>query len=406
MQKFRPLRRHVSLAGLLSSLSLLLLIMTACRPPLALEKPAPTFAKLPAATASFSPDDGDKESLNLAIAASLHYWQEHESTRPVQACGESYQAKDFVQSLQTLRELLARLPSDQLMAAVSESFDFCQIGNGQGKGDILVTGYYQPRFRASRKRTPPFIYPAYRPPADLIQAQVFADGVTQEVGRVENGRLLPYWTRAEIETNDILKGNELCYLADPVDVFILQVQGSGLVEFENGEVQQLLFAGTNGRAYHSIGRLLADEGRIPLAEITMPRIRQYLHEHLDERQRILHYNERYVFFRLMAHGLGQGPVGSMGAVLTPGRSVALDQDYFPVGGLYFLITDRPAEKIESPVAWQPLTRFVLHQDTGAAIKGSGRLDFFWGSGDYPERAAGLMKQPGNLYLLMKKRLDP
>lgn len=195
-------------------------------------------------------------------------------------------------------------------------------------------------------------------------------------------------------------------MADPIEVFILQVQGSGLVEFENGEVQQLLFAGTNGREYRSIGRLLADEGRLPLAEITMPSIRQYLHEHLDERQRILHYNERYVFFRLVEQGLDQGPVGSMGAVLTPGRSVALDLDTFPVGGLYYLTTERPPEKIESPVAWQPLTRFVLHQDTGAAIKGSGRLDFFWGSGAYPEHAAGLMKQPGSLYMLMKKRLIP
>ena len=406
MGKFKSLRRIVSLAGLPSSLSLLLLMVTACSPPWTLEKSAPTFVKLPAATTTFSADDGDEDSLNQAIVASLHYWQKQDSNRLVHVCGESYRPKDFLQSLQTLQELLKRLPSNQLMAAVSETFDFCQIQNGQGRRDILVTGYYQPRFMASRSRNPPFIYPVYRPPADLIQAQVFAGAVTQEVGRVEDGRLLPYWTRAEIEKNDLLKGNELCYLADPIEVFILQVQGSGLVEFGNGEVQQLLFAGTNGREYRSIGRLLADEGRIPLAEITLPRIRQYLHEHLDERQRILHYNERYVFFRLVAQGLGQGPVGSMGAVLTPGRSVALDQDRFPVGGLYFLMTERPVEKIESPVAWQPLTRFVLHQDTGAAIKGSGRLDFFWGSGEYPERAAGLMKQPGTLYMLIKKYLDP
>jgi len=96
----------------------------------------------------------------------------------------------------------------------------------------------------------------------------------------------------------------------------------------------------------------------------------------------------------------------MGAALTPGRSVALDQGCFPLGGLYFLATERPSETSETPATWQPLTRFVLHQDTGAAIKGRGRLDFFWGNGEYPEHAAGLTKQPGRLYLLMKKDLVP
>ena len=348
-------------------------------------------------------DDGDKVSLQRALAASIRYWQGVGVERRLLACGESYEARDFLASLQRFEELLTRLPVDELAAAVDKEFDLCQVVNSQGQDDILVTGYYQPRFKASREYRPPFIYPLYRPPADLIPARVFAEGVSRTVGRLQGGRLVPYWTRAEIETSGRLQGNELCYLQDPVEVFTLQVQGSGLVEFADGSVRQLLFAGTNGRPYRSIGRLLADEGRIPLAEIDMPRIRRYLHEHLDERQRILHYNERYVFFRPAAQGPGRGPLGSMGAVLTPGRSVALDQDSFPVGGLYFLQTERPAAQPDSPRAWLPMTRFVLHQDTGAAIEGSGRLDFFWGSGGYPERAAGLMKQPGRLYLLMAKR---
>jgi membrane-bound lytic murein transglycosylase A len=394
---------RISLAGLIL-LPLLLGILTGCHPPPMPEKSSPDFAKIPAAKVlQFSRDDADTDSLNRALNASIKYWQKRDIAIPMQVCGESYRSQELLHSLQKFQELLVQTPADQLMAAVADTFDFCQIRNEQGEPDVLVTGYYQPLFLASRSRSFPFLYPVYRPPADLIQAQVVSDGVTRQVGRIENGRLSPYWTRAEIETNDILEGEELCYLADPVEVFILQVQGSGLVKFEDGSVQQLLFAGTNGRDYRSIGRLLADEGRIPLAEITMPRIRKYLHEHLDERQRILHYNERYVFFRLVEQGLGQGPVGSMGAILTPGRSVALDQESFPVGGLYFLATDRPTETSTSPVSWQPLTRFVLNQDTGAAIKGAGRLDFFWGSGEYPERASGLMKQPGRLYMLMQKR---
>lgn len=377
--------------------------LTACHPRVTQERPSSVFAGPGAGAGQVLRDDGDKDSLHRALAASIRYWRESGSERRIQACGQSYGARDFLTSLREFEALLTRLPGDELAAAVDKEFDLCQVANNRGQGEILVTGYYQPRFKASRSRTPPFIYPLYRPPADLIPAQLFAKGVTQTAGRLQGGRLVPYWSRAEIETSGRLQGNELCYLRDPVDVFTLQVQGSGVVEFTDGTERQLLFAGTNGRPYRSIGRLLADEGRIPLAEIDMPRIRRYLHEHLDERQRILHYNERYVFFRLAAQAPGSGPVGSMGAVLTPGRSVALDQEYFPVGGLYFLKTERPPEQPDSSLPWRPMTRFVLHQDTGAAIAGPGRLDFFWGSGDYPERAAGLMKQPGRLYLLMKKR---
>ena len=348
-------------------------------------------------------DDGDRESLARAVRASLRYWQGQDPEQRIQACGGSYRVQDFVASL---RRFLEIVHSDEgaTEAAITREFALCQVGSGQQSGDLLVTGYYQPRFKASRKRVAPFLYPVYRLPPDMIQARTFAaQGEEATVGRLDGGRLEPYWTRAEIETQDRLRGNELCYLADPAEVFVLQVQGSGVVEFADGSARQLLFAGTNGRPYRSIGRLLADEGRIPLAEIDMPRIRRYLDEHLDERQRILHYNERYVFFRMAEVGPDLGPVGSMGAVLTPGRSVALDEACYPKGGLYFLQTERPVVLgRDSEPSWQPMTRFVLHQDSGAAIKGVGRLDFFWGSGDYPELAAGVMKRPGRLYLLMKK----
>ncbi|MDD5759071.1 MAG: MltA domain-containing protein [Desulfobulbaceae bacterium] len=392
------------LVGLLLTFFFLLTMVTGCQAPLPQEISPVTFTTLPASKAAQLSDDGDKEPLLQALAASLAYWQKQDPARVVEACGESYHVKDFSLSLEKFQTLLTETAANQLMTAVADTFTFCQIQPRQGEGKLLVTGYYQPRFLASRVRRPPFLYPVYGPPADLLQAQVFTDKESKEIGRLADDRLVPYWTRSEIETKDLLHGSELCFLADPVDVFILQVQGSGLVQFEDGELKQLLFAGSNGREYRSIGRLLADEGRIPLAEITMPRIRQYLHEHLDERQRILHYNERYVFFRLEEHG--PGPIGSMGAVLTPERSVALDLSAFPQGGLYFLSSARPTEKITTPQSWQPLNRFVLHQDTGTAIKGYGRLDFFWGSGEYPERAAGLMKQPGTLYLLMQKHPEP
>lgn len=397
---------HVSSALLLLSALLLALGNAGCHRRLGPPTTGCAVVRLETAEIPALPvDDADRESLQQALAASIRYWQGkgQAAEQRIRVCGAEYRPGDFLAALQTFQAILTRVPPAGLMAAVAEHFEVCQALSAQDVGDILVTGYYQPRFKARRQRQPPFIYPVYKLPADLVPAQVFAEGVEQAVGRVEGGRLLPYWTRAEIETSGRLHGQELCYLADPVEAFILHVQGSGLVEFEDGEVQQLLFAGTNGRPYRSIGRLLADEGRIPLAEVDMPRISRYLHENLDESQRIFHYNERYVFFRLTAQTPGSGPLGSMGKALTPGRSVALDQGCFPVGGLYFLQTERPPAQDEAAGGWQPMNRFVLHQDTGAAIKGSGRLDFFWGSGVYPERAAGLMKQPGRLYLLLPKR---
>lgn len=397
-----PLRVTQLSGGRLSLLFLLLL--TGCHLPVESDRPRladskPVARELPALT-----DDGDKASLSQALAASIGYWQGQPPERRLLLCGKTLAPADLLATLREFQGLQSRLPPHELAAAVETRFDVCQVNSGQGQGDLLVTGYYQPRFTASLVRQPPFIHPVYRLPADLLQAQVFTKAVSQEVGRVEKGQFVPYWTRAEIETGNKLRGEELCYLADPVEAFILQVQGSGLVELPDGQVRQLLFAGTNGRPYRSIGRLLVDEGRIPLSEIDLPAIRRYLHEHLDERERILHYNERYVFFKFADARADRGPVGSMGAALTPGRSVALDLERFPVGGLYYLITERPPETGDTKGAWLPMTRFVLHQDTGAAIKGPGRLDFFWGSGEYPERAAGLMKQQGRLYVLIKKNL--
>lgn len=380
-----------------------LLALAGCLRPAPTPTPAsPVLPPVPSSRVVLH-DDGDRDSLTRAVKASIHYWQGQDPGHQVNACGVSYRAQDFIASLNRFLEIV-HAGDGEPDAAIAQEFTLCQAANGQQPADLLVTGYYQPRFKASRERVSPFLYPVYRVPADMIQARSFAEqGEAQTVGRLEDGRLEPYWTRAEIETADRLRGNELCYLADPAEVFILQVQGSGVVEFADGSARQLLFAGTNGRPYRSIGRLLADEGRIPLAEIDMPRIRRYLDEHLDERQRILHYNERYVFFRMTGIGPGLGPVGSMGAVLTPERSVALDEAWYPKGGLFFLQTERPVVLAgESEPSWQPMARFVLSQDSGAAIKGAGRLDFFWGSGDYPELAAGVMKRPGRLYLLMKK----
>ncbi len=374
---------------------LLALGLAGCHPP----PPAAERAVAPSIQ-----DDADIASLRQALAATRRYWQSQEAGREITACGQRFSVRDYLAALDRLDARLASTPTPDLTAAVAQDFALCPQPASPNPDGLLVTGYYQPRFSARWRPQPPFVHPLYRLPPDLVPALVFdSQGEHRAVGRIEDGRIVPYFSRAEIENRHLLKGQELCYLASPVEVFILQVQGSGLLTFADGERRQVLFAGTNGRPYRSIGRLLADEGRIPLAEVTMPRLLRYLKEHVDDQRRILQYNQRYVFFRLApAKPSGGGPVGSMDAPLTPGRSVALDPAYFPLGGLYLLASERPVAGADGQIAWRPLRRLVLNQDTGAAIRGPARLDLFWGSGDYPELAAGLMKQRGQLYQLVPR----
>jgi membrane-bound lytic murein transglycosylase A len=170
-------------------------------------------------------------------------------------------------------------------------------------------------------------------------------------------------------------------------------------------VRTVLYAGSNGRKYKSIGKLLADEGRIPLEDVTMPSIRRYLHEHLDEQQRILQYNERYIFFRLGEENEQNAVVGSMGKELTPGRSAAFDQACFPYGIPAFLSTRKPVFADGKISGWQPMKRFVFNQDSGSAIKGAGRLDLFLGNGPEAEAEAGVLKEQGSLYFILKRSLQ-
>lgn len=348
--------------------------------------------------------DGDYSSLNMALGQSIDALRLRPQGAMISACGMEYSVAQQLETLIAFRQQLLFSGSGNLNETVWDSFTVCEVLNSRGKSELLATGYFQPRFKASRTLAPPFVYPLYKRPADLVKYDEEIDGKTvSSVGRLSNGDYLPYWSREEIESQNLLAGQELLYLADPVDLFVLHVQGSGLAELEDGTILQILFDGSNGRAYRSIGRLLVEEGHLSMAEVTLPKIRRYLQEHLDDRQRILHYNERYIFFRTAELKNQDGPIGSMGVSLTPQRSVALDTDCFSVGGLFFMESTKPMLASNQEVmGWNPFSRFVLHQDTGAAIKGSGRVDFFWGSGDYAQTAAGAMKQPARLYMIVGK----
>lgn len=346
-------------------------------------------------------DDLDIPSLNQAVDSNLGYLRKLSPEKEIRLCGTTFSVSQIIATQETLREAIERLKEPERLARfVFSHFTICRSAGRNEDGVMLVTGYYEPSFAGSLKYAPPFIYPLYGVPADLVSRKECTGSV--QTGRMEKGQLVPYWTRMEIEENNILAGNEIMYLVDPVEAFILHVQGSGQVRLPDGSVKQVGFAATNGRKYTSIGKVLVDEGVMPLQEVTLPRIIKYLRDNPEEQERIFQKNDRYVFFSV-DEKTEKGPIGSMNQPLTAGRSIAVDRECFPHGTLGYLETEKPVFDESGTVSrWNRAGRFVASQDSGAAIKGPGRIDLFLGNSTYAEKAAGVMKQPGKLYFLILK----
>jgi len=349
-------------------------------------------------------DDMDDKSLIIAATRHLDYLK----TLPpdtITRLGQDFCSKDcLLESMETFLDILKQKPSpDEFAHAVRENFILYQAsGRNKGKkGEMLITGYYEPLLEGSLTKDSPFIHPLYTTPDSLLTYRDPATGKKTTGRENTEGGKVPFWTRAEIEEGNLLAGNELVYLKDPVDSFILHVQGSGKVRLRDGSLQAIQFAATNGREYKSIGKLLVDESKMSHEEATMPTIRHYLQQNPDERKRILHHNPRFVFFQW--NKTKESPTGSIGLPLTAGRSIAVDPATLPTGVMAYLISQKPVlDKEGQLLRWETMQRFVLPQDTGAAIKGAGRADLFWGNGHYAETAAGNMKEQGQLYFLVKK----
>lgn len=349
-------------------------------------------------------DDSAREDLGSALDKSLAAMKNIADDQKFNLCGGKYSGMDLRRAMQRFKQGIEKSHDDaDLQNFIFDNFTICQAAGVDNKASMLVTGYYEPFFKGSLLKKYPYIYPLYRVPEDLISRK--GEYGEQKIGRLENGQLLPYWTRAEIAKKNILHGQEVVYLADPVSAFVLHVQGSGKIEFPDGKVARVFFAGSNGRQYRSIGKFMVERGIMTREEVTMPKIVEYLQSHPDESEDILHHNDRFIFFGLSMteEDEKKGPFGSLGQALTPGRSVALDTRCFPVPMAGFLETEQPVFNGAGEVAvWEPMHRFVLNQDTGAAIKGPGRVDLFFGSGQSAEKTAGFMKQPGKLYFFLPK----
>lgn len=271
---------------------------------------------------------------------------------------------------------------------------------GEEGPDGLFTGYFEIELVGSRTRTSSFPVPLYRLPPDHVQADLGAfDPELQGkrlVGRVEDGRFIPYHTRGDIEAGALNgRGLELLWINDPVDVFMLHVQGSGRVVLQDGEVVRVGFAGHNGRDYGSIGRTLIDRGELQPGKADWEDIRTWIRRNPDKAASLFAVNPRFIFFRTI-EGIPDdaGPIGAQGVPLTPGRSLAVDRRYIPLGVPMWLDTTWPSQPD------RPLRRLMVAQDAGGAIKGVVRGDFFWGFGDEALAEAGRMKSPGRYYLLI------
>lgn len=260
----------------------------------------------------------------------------------------------------------------------------------------LITGYYEPELAGARRRSDAYPVPLYTKPKDLVTVRLsdFGKDLGDErlAGRVEGGRLRPYYDRAQIADGALDgEGTEIVWVADPIAAFFLQIQGSGRVRLPDGEVMRLGYAATNGRPYTAIGRVLVAEGALEREEVSLQSIRAWLRANPAEQRRVMDRNRSYVFFREVA---GEGPVGTQGVPLTPGRSLAVDPRYLPLGAPLWIDTVDPLDTS------RPLRRLAVAQDTGGAIRGAVRGDLFWGAGLDAEERAGRMRSPGRCYVLL------
>ena len=264
----------------------------------------------------------------------------------------------------------------------------------------LFTGYYEIELRGSRRREGGFTSPLLKRPADLVMVELglFRPAWRGEriAGRVENGQLKPYASRAEIERGALAqRGLELFWVDDAVDAFFLHIQGSGRVRLPDGTVARIGYDGQNGHPYVPIGRLLAERGALPRDEVSMQTIRAWLAAHPGEAAALMEENPSYVFFREIAGPADAGgPLGAQGVALTAGRSLAVDRAFLPLGAPIWLDLEDPAEGNGR------LRRLVVAQDTGGAIRGPVRGDLFWGFGPQAAERAGMMKDRGTYYILL------
>ena len=284
-----------------------------------------------------------------------------------------------------------------------QNFRAFAINHG-GQKNGLFTGYYEPELNGSRSRQGPYTTPLYGLPKDLVKVDLgeFSESLKGKriVGRLTHDgvgdRLRPYYERDQIAAGALAgRGLELVFVDDPTDAFFLHIQGSGRVRLDDGGEMRLGYAGGNGRRYYAIGRELIKRGILTRENVSMQSIRAWLSNNPATGRALMEMNPSFIFFREL---VGPGPLGAMGAPLTPGRSIAVDRGLMPLGAPIWLQSSHPG--VDPDQAAHSLNRLLIAQDTGGAIKGGVRGDVFWGHGADAAAIAGRMKNAGRWFLLL------
>ena len=346
------------------------------------------------------------EGLKIAAMRSLERISRMKDNKKIHWAGGSITAADLKATLSRFIVLMEKgLPAEELRTELIRDFQIyrvktCGAGDRPCQYPVLVTGYFQPELHASRKKNRDFTYPLYGLPDDLLQIDLRRfDPVLPDRklwGRVAGKKVLPYYSREEIDSGTIrLRAPVLAWLASPVDGLMLHIQGSGLLRFSDGSSHYIHFAASNGRPYGSMAGWLIKNGWLRPEDADWPGIRAWAARHPEKFRQALRANSRYIFFQWEK----EGPVGSLGTVLVPMRSVALDPEVFPPGIPCFL--NIPGEPAAGMKKWN-FHGFVLNQDRGSAIRGQCRVDLYCGEGDKAGRLAGTMRHRGDMYIFLKK----
>ncbi|MBF2027485.1 MAG: murein transglycosylase A [Oscillatoriales cyanobacterium C42_A2020_001] len=334
---------------------------------------------------------GNRRVMLAAIDHSLRYLRTERAVSDYQKFAASGISRDRVRrSLERFRQLLLKSrTAAELQADVEREFMLYQATGKDGQGTVGFTGYFEPVHTASPVRTQEFRYPIFRLPADFSTWKK------------------PHPNRAQLEGVDglrfsqsQLKGNELVWLRDRLEAYLIQVQGSARLRLTNGKTMTVGYAGATDYPYVSIGRELVNTGKIKQEELNLPVLIQYFQQNPADLNVYLPRNQRFVFFKETG---GSPATGSLGVPVMPERSIATDKSLFPPGALALIQTQIPYPTANGRLEQRRVTRFVLDQDTGSAIKGAGRVDIFMGTGQLAGDRAGLINSTGQLYYLLLKK---
>jgi membrane-bound lytic murein transglycosylase A len=393
---------HIARA-LALSLSLAILGLAGCA------SPPPACPPCAACAACPAPPRAAEAKLEPVSFAAIPGWPGASLAPGLRAFAAGCARLAAASALRRSCEAARALPEGDEAAArafIEATFDAWSIAAAGGDAEGTITGYYEPVLAGSRTRSERYRVPVYGVPADLIAVDL--ESVHPELkglrlrGRVEGNRLVPYRTRAEIEGGSDFRAAVIAWVEDPVELFFLQIQGSGQIALDSGQRLRIGYADQNGHPYRSIGRYLVERREMTLDQASMQGIKAWAAANPGKLRDALDSNPSYVFFREAPAGGAtdeRGPVGTLGVPLTAGYSLAIDARHIPLGAPLFLATT-------FPLSAQPLERLMAAQDTGGAIRGPVRADFYWGSGAEAGTLAGRMRQRGRLWLLWPRGETP